>query len=274
MRGWHTVLLSISLRCELVETKQELFFRSLTYRTRYVATYEAAARSTVQTCFEIASVKQAYEETHTSVLSRGDLASLWVKKTHDLGGDAADLDMPKNAFEFVDSAMKVYERMLSDDVLFGYIHSMEERYGKKSCWQHMSTLEAVVMKTRQHDEMEWILASIEDVLLRGECANTTFSSRSLKGARTGGGTRGLMDQMLRKKNILHYVLKELGSHGMPADQVTEVSNRMRSHKIVREAFGADADMSWLGGSQKPNGFWLTFSRRFSVANMIRRSRTH
>ena len=60
----------------------------------YVATYEAAARSTVQTCFEIASVsvKQAYEETHTSVLSRGDLASLWVKKTHDLGGDAADAE--------------------------------------------------------------------------------------------------------------------------------------------------------------------------------------
>ena len=35
--------------------------------------------------------------------------------------------MPKNAFEFVDSAMKVYERMLSDDILVGYIQSMEER---------------------------------------------------------------------------------------------------------------------------------------------------
>ena len=107
--------------------------------------------------------------------------------------------------------------MLSDGDLFMIIHSMELKFGKKSCWKHMSTLEAVVMKCKKKSEMLWILATIEDLLLRGEASNSQFSSRSLRGGRTGGGSRGLMDEWLAKRSILDWILADAGTYGLPSD---------------------------------------------------------
>ena len=235
-RAWRTVFLSISLRCEIIETKEAAFFRQLQLRQRFIATYEACARSTVQTIFEIAALKESHETLRTSSLARSELAELWVKKTYDLQDED---DMEKSAFEFVDSAMKVYERMLSDGDLFMKIHAMELKFGKKSCWRHMSTLEAVVMKCKKKSEMLWVLATIEDLLLRGEASNTQFSSRSLKGARTGGGSRGLMDEWLAKRSILDWVLADAGTHGLPSDMCLSLQKIFASHADVRAKFLGD-----------------------------------
>ena len=222
---------SISLRCEIIETKEDAFFRQMTLRQRYIATYEACSRSTVQTIFEIAALKAAYEATHTAHLSRAELADLWVRKTYDLSDSD---EAPKTAFELVDSAMKIYDRMLSDNDLFLKVHSLELKFGKKSCWRHMSTLEAVVMKCKKKEEMMWILATIEDLLLRGEASNSQFSSRSLKGGKTGGGSRGLMDEWLAKRNILLWLFADFGTHGLPSEMCMSLSKIFETHTNVRE----------------------------------------
>ncbi|CAK9023748.1 unnamed protein product, partial [Durusdinium trenchii] len=196
----------------VIETKEEAFFRALTFRQRYIATYESAARSTVQTIFEIASLKATYEETHTACLSRSDLAELWSKKTQDLGPED---DCPKSAFEFVDSAMKIHERMLSNENAFDVIFCLEERFGKLSCFQHMSVLEAVCMKTKKIDEMLWILHSIEDMLMRGEAE-----------------LEEVRDEFLAKKGLLKYLVEESQNWGLPAAEANSVMETMRSHRQV------------------------------------------
>ena len=78
-----------------------------------------------------------------------------------------------------------------------------------------TVLEAVVMKCKKKSEMLWVLATIEDLLLCGEASNAQFSSRSLKGARTGGGSRWLMDEWLAKRSILDWVLADAGTTDCP-----------------------------------------------------------
>ncbi|CAK9007427.1 Uncharacterized protein SCF082_LOCUS9454, partial [Durusdinium trenchii] len=190
--AWRNVFLTVSLRCEVIETKEEAFFRALTFR------------------------------------QRSDLAELWSKKTQDLGPED---DCPKSAFEFVDSAMKIHERMLSNENAFDVIFCLEERFGKLSCFQHMSVLEAVCMKTKKIDEMLWILHSIEDMLMRGEVSNKAFTNRTLKGGRTGGGTRGLLDEFLAKKGLLKYLAEESQNWG-------------RKRQLPK--FQEGADLSWMG----------------------------
>lgn len=225
------MFLSVSLRCEMIETKEDAFFRSLTYRQRYVSTYESAARSTLQTIFEIAAVKASYEETHTAQLSRSDLADLWVRKSCDLPDDE---DCPKTAFEFVDSAMKVFERILSVDKLFDVVFRLEQKYGKQSCFQHMAVLEGICIKTKKSEDLLWILESMEDLLIRGESNNKCFSSRTLKGGRTGGGTRGLLDEFLAKKSIFEYVLEESQKWGLKPAHANGIKKVMISHSEVRK----------------------------------------
>ena len=58
----------------------------------------------MQTIFEIAALKESHETLRTSSLARSELADLWVRKTYDLQDTD---DMPKSAFEFVDSAIGV-----------------------------------------------------------------------------------------------------------------------------------------------------------------------
>ena len=49
--------------------------------------------------------------------------------------------------------------------------------------------------------------------MRGEVSNKAFTNRTLKGGRTGGGTRGLLDEFLAKKGLLKYLAEESQNWG-------------------------------------------------------------
>jgi hypothetical protein len=129
---------------EVIPSQEDQYWRSVNIRNSYIAAYEALARTCIQMIFEVAAFRQSMQSLRSTAFSNSDLETEWNKHVADIGSELQE----KVSFNWIDSAMKVYDRLLTKPALYKIVHEMSELHGKSSCFNHLHTMEAIVMKTK------------------------------------------------------------------------------------------------------------------------------
>ena len=144
-------------------------------RNNIVDEYDALVRTATQRTYELITYKQSQEQS-VGKLSSADLYQRWsthVTATTASIGEAVTQN-------FVDTALKYNDRILSQTKLRAMVLKMDANYGKLSPVSVMSNLAKVMERTRSPEQLSWVLQSIMDLLDTNECSPRDFTVRSLE----------------------------------------------------------------------------------------------
>eukprot|EP00435_Cladocopium_sp_Y103_P075183 s37_g54.t1 len=168
---WKQVVLSISMRVEVVSGYAERFWKAVNLRQRYASTYDALTRSTIQQIFELVKFRDEFQPG-----SRKEIAEAWTKRVTELG-------------------TSLVERM-DFNYVFKCIRRMDMEFGKTSCLNYLRVLELICMKGKEVDHL-WMINCIMDYIFNlKEYSNKDLTTRALQGSPT---SRGLLDAFLAKR---------------------------------------------------------------------------
>ncbi|CAK9056378.1 unnamed protein product, partial [Durusdinium trenchii] len=241
-RQWKQVLLSVSMRVELVDSYEAMFWKGINLRQRYISTYDSLTRSTIQSVLELVK----FRDELLPAGSRKEIADHWQMKVADLGSALVD----KMDFAFVDTALKVHDRMLCYPAVFKAIMEMDMAFGKASCLNYLRVLELICMKGKEAEQL-WMIQSIRDyIFVLKEYTNKDLSTRALQGS---PNNRGLLDVFLAKRKMVLWLLEHLQSKNCPCDWIDTLRSLI-THAAFREKVGSGSgsrnadqpDKSWLG----------------------------
>lgn len=143
---------------------------------------------------------------------------------------------------FVEAALTIWERLLSDQDCKGELMACEERWGKKTPWDSVYKLEILVRKCGKQSEkslenQRWALKAVSDGITDGHLDASCCSVRNLSGKGQPGG-RGTVDHLLFKKNLRSHVIGTMcASLPLTAEEKVDIDGMFQSHKTYREAFG-------------------------------------
>ncbi|CAJ1390745.1 unnamed protein product, partial [Effrenium voratum] len=132
-------------------------------------------------------------------------------------------------FSFVDSAIKIHDRMLCYPDAFNAIQKMEMEFGKASCLNYIRVLEVICMKGKEPEQL-WILNTILDYIFQlKEINNRDLSTRALQGT---SNTRGLLDVFLTKRKMMLWITDHLASKNVPPEWI-DVMMDLQTHAQFR-----------------------------------------
>ena len=257
LQEWRVRCLTCTFSFETTTTAEEKYWRAVNLREKVVGDFEALARDVPQRIMELVSYKQLMKKVHNKDLSNEALAEAWASEVNQVDSRLSD-KVTKN---FVDTAMKVYNRLMFPDIL-EIIMEDTRVHGKGSPFNSLSSLEQITMKCKSQDQMKWVVQGIHDSLvhLPSEFGVGAFSFRQLKGS---GGSVGQIALFLAKQEIFAH-FKSTYVSKIPRDEFKEmISTEMCSHVSFRNLLGApghDAhvDKSWLGGLCESENFAVNF----------------
>jgi hypothetical protein len=232
-------VLSISLRVEVICGYEDCFWKAINLRQRYASTYDALTRSTIQQIFELVKFRDEFQPG-----SRKEIAEAWTAKVTELGTALIE----KMDFAYVDSAIKIHDRMLCYPEVFKCIRKMDMEFGKGSCLNYIRVLELICMKGKEVDQL-WMLNCIADYIFTlKEYTNRDLSTRTLQGS---PNNRGLLDMFLAKRRMMLWLADHLNGKNIPSEWV-DVLKSLQTHAEFRSRVDAgerdnvQPDQSWLG----------------------------
>eukprot|EP00959_Pyramimonas_sp_CCMP1952_P188360 3939204-Pyramimonas_sp.AAC.1 len=149
---------------------------------------------------------------------------------------------------FIDAALTVWNRMLSDPICQKIILKSEEDWGKRTPWDSVYKLELVIKRCGKDGgetsliNMRWVLASVTDMILNEYVVASFFTTRNLNG-RGQPGNKGIQDIILYKmalKNECAKYMVELNC--FKSDELDIVNEYLRSHEAYRSFFGYEGEV--------------------------------
>ena len=224
----------------------DAYWRSVNLREMSVVHFEAFARSTIQRIYELMAFKARRESVGGGKVSAKQLADQWrqnvTQSTSALSEPVSD--------SFVDTAVKVHDRVLSLQEVICELLPVEEAYGKASPFNSIGALEKLAVKCKTPELLQWCVCSIADALAQKYMSTTDFSLRALAGSKSSGkASKGLIDLFILKKALLDWVkLKFVTAHPFQ-ESATSAIAAIKLHKDFRALCGGPGhkvDITWMG----------------------------
>ena len=179
------------------------FWRSVDLRETIGAVFASMYRSAVQRISELVGWKAQQEEKTNVSMGAAAVAEAWAAnvRVSSMG--------EKITVGFVDSALTVWDRLLADPVCRQLIMQTEDHWGKRTPWDSVYKLEAVIKKRGRPGEvalgnLRWSLSAVTDTILNETSVPQFFTVRMLQG-KGQPGNKGILDLRLYKKHIRQHL---------------------------------------------------------------------
>ncbi|CAJ1418510.1 unnamed protein product [Effrenium voratum] len=245
LRSWRSKLLSVTIRFEIIETEQDMFFRAVNLRNKVIEEYEALVRTAVGRVFELVAFRSSMQASGVS--GAEELFKAWeanVRQTRSHLAETVTLN-------FVETAFKVYDNLLGDKKLRASVMRIEERYGKMSPWVWMTNLDAVVLKSKTPQLIEWVLLMVEHLLLTEQMSCKDFTKRTLIPQKQ----KGLLDLWVFKNDLMRYMVNNL----LPKIELTAAQREvLASLTVAEELRSKNKNKQWQGTLPESARLWVTF----------------
>ena len=173
-RHWRRVILTTSMQFQVCTSTESMFFKGVNLRNSIIDEFEALTRTACQRTYELMTFKMAREQTQCK-MSASDLWQAWSQHVTQSTAVCAET-VSQN---FVDTALKFHDRILSTNRLRNLVLAMDSEYGKLSPVSLMSNVAKIMEKTRNPEQLHWVLSTIQDLLATNECSPKDFTVRSL-----------------------------------------------------------------------------------------------
>ena len=208
---WKKCLLSASMEFVYVAKEEDIWLKSANQREEYGADFQAMYRTGPKRAIEIAAFKAAYEKANGGV-------AIGAEKVHQLYVNEVTFaavvvpgtthEKPQFTAAYVDTALTVYSRILTDPVARDLVLVADEEWGQASPYNSIYRLELFTKKAGQGNDaaLHWLLAAVNDMVRNKMVDGTELSERGLSGKKSGGNGRGLLDLLLFKWHALTHLL--------------------------------------------------------------------
>ena len=233
---WQRAALSVPMEFVSCENVQSRYFKSVNLRESVGTDFAALHRTPVQRIFELISWKTSQERANGKTMSVTDVADTWQKHVQ------TSVMSEKITAGYIDTALTVYDRILSIEQAAAIVLDAEERWGVKSPWDSVYKLEVVIKKCGRPSpqttkRLLWVLGFTTDAMLDLELSPGQLSVRSLSG-KGQPGNKGLVDFWLYKGCLLtHLTDTFLSELNLPSEVKTEIRGYFKSPVIFRNLFG-------------------------------------
>ena len=222
-------------------TDEARYFAHVAARNTQTALYEATSRSVLQRIYEVITWTTEYQRHHGSQ-SPATLCKIWNAKSGERALDS-QLVEPLDP-SWLESADRVWQRLLANPDCLAVILTMEEQYGKASCLNFMDTLDILCSRGDQED-YAWYLQTLQDQLLIGEANNRDFSSRHL--VSTKPGTPRYLQLWQAKRSLKNHFLAWVGQQSVLSTEDVARLQMLGTHAKFRSKVG--------GGPEKVDVTW-------------------
>ena len=249
LRAWRTVCLSISMRCQIFDSPEAIYFAHIACRNTQTALHDAVGRSVMQKIFEVVIWAREFQEIHGRKDNQA-LAKLWNEKSRENALETKLVEAVDAAW--METAQKVHKRLLDDPACLRVIMRFDLKFSKDSCLNYMETLDALCSKGGSSDYV-WFLNTMWDLISIGQANNRDFSARHL--ASTKAGSSRFLQLWLAKKGLLDHLMRWL----MEAE--VQLLQGLSNHESFREKVGGAGDrvdLSWQATLSEGSRKAITF----------------
>ena len=228
------MFLTMSIHIEKVDNEDDRWWRAVVIREAAGAFHAGMSRTPIARSYEVLSYKK------NGVCSAKKLADLYKGKLNELSEDVSE--------SFVDASITVHNRALGIDSIRQLVHNAEEKFGVKTPFRSIYTLELVVKRAETTPFIEWCVASIMHFLEEGSITMTSLSQRELTGKGKGG--KGELDLFVMQRKIgKHLTNVWMERHAFTGEVVEICRNMTSDHTKYYELFGKPGDtthdISWM-----------------------------
>ncbi|CAE7666405.1 unnamed protein product [Symbiodinium sp. CCMP2592] len=254
-RRWKTIMLSTTIVFELHDSMQSIFFKGVNLRNEIVSEYDALVRSATQRVYELMTFRAqllqggwelAGRSEKRKAISDEDLFQEWSR--HGKEGESKSAEQV--TLNFVQVAVTVYEKILSQGCLRDMVLKIDSTYDKQSPFTFITNLDLVAGRTKSVEQGAWMLRSIEHMLVTEQCTPKDFSKRTLAPAKQ----KGLLDLMLFKMDLLRHLMQSvLPAMVLPGTQKESLA-RLDSHQTWRDN---TKNLAWTGALQESGRLFFT-----------------
>lgn len=200
LKAWRDTLVQTSCVFERLTSEDELHKRSLQFREDLGQNFAACRMSAVQKMYDIIGLKERKEAT-TGLLSCQALSAYYTD------GLRFAENSEKITFDFVENALMVHKRMMSNKRCEAIIMGLED-LGTQNPLDSIHKLAKICTKASREDMIEWSLELMVDFWRSGALKSDQLAVRQLDGKQKGSNGKGLVDVLVYKRDLLRYILTE------------------------------------------------------------------
>ncbi len=233
LMAWRACMLNVPLEYRIVKSADDLTWQRINTREQFGTEYELFARSALGRIYEVIDVANQLSQTLRHFPSASRIASDWT--AHVTLSGMSDPVTPG----FVDTALTVFHRVISDPETQALIVDAEGRWGKQSPWNSVYKLEALAKKLGPKGDvarLRWMVAAVNDMALSDQVPLSELTVRTLSGKGVAAN-KGLLDLCLFKHSLLQHlraIIPSTTSDLVAAEKMMAVT---ADHAAHRTAFG-------------------------------------
>ena len=251
LQAFKSCFLTCTFVYEVVPVGEARYFRSLNIREEQVEKGLAVQMSLRQRIYDIAGFAEA-KKTTDGIVGSKKLAALYCAQVK------LASNQEKMSESFVDSALTIYNRVLSQDACCKVLEQCDAQLLDKSPWKSIYALQALVDRANTPEMISWCLQGLVDGWRMGHLDPGVFVIAKLKDSRAS-----YVEVLKSKRKVRDYLLGDwLNSLPINDEWKKKLSNSFTSFDACRNFFAP------FPGDP---GCWLLRSACFESQNSLTRS---
>lgn len=241
LKAWRVILLSCRFVYLPLDSNDECWKQARQLREDIAQNYTALRLSALQAIYEVVHFRRRHEKLHGKANAK-QIAEAYRHgiKFADTSEDVTD--------SFVDMAMTIDNRMLSNPEIAKTLMQSENDFMSHTPFNGVSKLQAIISKARSPEKILWAVQSIHDMCLN-DMKGEQVSLRYLQGTQSGAGGKGLVDLLNLKYDIKEYIRSDLlAQYPLWGNIRAKFGSVLENHASYRSAVGANQkeglDLTW------------------------------
>ena len=229
------MFLTMSLAVEKIDNVEDRWWRAVVLREVAGAFHAGMSRTPIARSYEVLAYRKQIGDC-----SAKTLADLYKDKLSEMSEDVSE--------SFVDASVTVHNRALGIDSIRQLVQNAEEKFGVKTPFRSIYTMDMVIKRAETTPFIEWCVASIMHFLEEGSIRMSSLSQRELTGKGKGG--KGELDLLVMQHKIAKQITNVWMERNAFTGEVVEICRNMTTdHTKYYELFGKPGDtthdISWM-----------------------------
>ncbi len=238
---WRSCILNTPFEFVKCESPRDLVWQRINARESYATEFDLFSRTVLGRIHEVWDVLLKLEQDRGGRTPAPALVAQAWQDNARLSGSSEPVTM-----SYVETALTVRRRVLSDTDSLKAIQRAEDLWGKATPWNSIYKLELLARKLGAHGDKKnlcWMVEGVEHMVLEGDLRPEECTVKALTGKSTNN--RGILDLLLLKRGILQHLLFVTLPHlEYSPETLSRVQEAMRDHRAFRANF--TKGRAWLG----------------------------
>ena len=241
LAAWKNLFTDAEYELKVLKTGLDGWYHNQRIRQQINQWSASLTRTPLPMIAEVVNFKLDLEQKDGTTLSAATVAKNYQENVVQSSAAEAFTD------SFVDNALTVHKRMLSDSEIRDVVWSMECKWGHSAPLNSVYKLQALLVRARQKPLILWCCRAIDDASERGALKKDEMSVRMISGA--GGRNTSIIDVLSTKFDVKVYLLVTfMDQRSFLSETKASLRLTYESHasyaKFVDPIDGSTADLSF------------------------------